>query len=364
MQKWVLYILIVAGFISACQNKKESIPCIQNFKLPKNYTVYYVQESMKMDGKATEHAWQKAPWTQDFVDIANQIKPKYRTHLKMLWNDTHLYFYAELEDPHIWATLKQKDTVIFYNNDFEIFIKPDDDTQNYYEFEVNAHNTLWDLFLPKPYRDGGKALTNWDCRGIQTAVQIEGTLNQPKDKDTYWSVEMALPWRAIYETFDGNSKAPKNKIWRMNFSRVHWDFDLTNHRYSRKKIKNQYLPEQNWVWSPQEVVAMHEPEKWGFVKFSTHLVGENESHLFKYPANTKLQLQMYAWHRQMLAHFKQNQKWNTQILPTKFRYFQNKITLNKQHSPAGYVLWFVHPLTKQIWSITQNGQLKIIKTNF
>ncbi|CEN48597.1 hypothetical protein CCAN2_1920045 [Capnocytophaga canimorsus] len=50
------------------------------------------------------------------------------------------------------ATLKERDTVIFHNNDFEIFLDPDNDSHNYYEFEINALNTVWDLFLTKPYR--------------------------------------------------------------------------------------------------------------------------------------------------------------------------------------------------------------------
>jgi hypothetical protein len=29
------------------------------------------------------------------------------------------------------------------------------------------------------------------------------------------------------------------------------------------------LPENNWVWSPQGLIAMHYPEMWGLVQFST-----------------------------------------------------------------------------------------------
>ena len=37
----------------------------------------------------------------------------------MIWGESYLYFFAELKEPHVWATLKQKDTIIFYNNDFD-----------------------------------------------------------------------------------------------------------------------------------------------------------------------------------------------------------------------------------------------------
>ncbi|MDG1821966.1 MAG: hypothetical protein P8H25_01135 [Flavobacteriaceae bacterium] len=54
----------------------------------------------------------------------------------------------------------------------------------------------------------------------------------------------------------------------MNFSRVHWDYDITNGKYSRKKdSSDNFLSEYNWIWSPQRVINMHQPEKWGYVYF-------------------------------------------------------------------------------------------------
>ena len=57
-----------------------------------------------------------------------------------------------MTEPDLWATLKKRDSVIFYDNDFELFIDPDGDTHCYYELEINSHGTEWDLFLDKPYR--------------------------------------------------------------------------------------------------------------------------------------------------------------------------------------------------------------------
>ena len=57
-------------------------------------------------------------------------------------------------------------------------------------------------------------------------------------------------------------------IWRINFSRVNWDYELNNGKYSRKKINNEYLPEYNWVWSQQGTINMHLPENWGYLIFS------------------------------------------------------------------------------------------------
>ena len=44
----------------------------------------------------------------------------------------------------------KRDAVIYRDNDFEVFIDPDGDTHLYYEFEINAHGTEWDLLLASP----------------------------------------------------------------------------------------------------------------------------------------------------------------------------------------------------------------------
>ena len=111
----------------------------------------------------------------------------------MLWDDNYLYIAAELEEPNVTGTLTKHDSVIFKDNDFEVFIKPLPETESYYEFEMNALNTGWDLFLPKPYSQGGKADNSWDIAGLKTAVAVQGTLNHPSDTDHGWTLEIAYP---------------------------------------------------------------------------------------------------------------------------------------------------------------------------
>ena len=86
----------------------------------------------------------------------------------MLYDDNYFYFAAELDEPHVWATLTDRDAVIYHDNDFEVFIDPDGDNHLYYELEINALGTEWDLLLVKPYRDGGPAINAWDIQGLQT----------------------------------------------------------------------------------------------------------------------------------------------------------------------------------------------------
>jgi len=45
--------------------------------------------------------------------------------MQMLWDDECLYIAAEMEEPHLWATLTEHDSIIFHDNDFEVFLDPD-----------------------------------------------------------------------------------------------------------------------------------------------------------------------------------------------------------------------------------------------
>ena len=233
---------------------------------PKEYTCQRASQKVEIDGKLDDAAWQAAPWTDEFVDIEGDKKPlpRHRTRAKMLWDDEYFYVGAQLDEPHVWGTITERDAVIFQDNDFEVFIDPNSDSREYYEFEMNALNTGWDLFLAKKYKDGGPAINEWNIEGLKTGVHVEGTLNDPSDKDKFWSVEMAFPWKALEEYAHRPSPPHAGDRWRVSFSRVEWQVEVKDGKYVKVPGKR----EDNWVWSPQGVIDMHEPDRWGFVEFA------------------------------------------------------------------------------------------------
>jgi hypothetical protein len=152
-----------------------------------------------------------------------------------------------------------------------VFIDPDGDTQAYYELEVNALGTVWDLLLLKPYRDGGPPVTGWDIAGLQVGTHIEGTINNPADIDRGWTVEIKIPLEALKEC-SGAAGLPKaGDKWRIDFSRVEWRTIIENGNYKKEMNPStgKPFPEDNWVWSPQGRIDMHMPEMWGFIQFSS-----------------------------------------------------------------------------------------------
>ncbi len=269
--------LFYLSLIISCYAQSIPIPNIDYS--PRKYVSYYTNEKINVDGRLDEISWRKAQWTEEFIDIEGDIKPApaFSTKVKMLWDDKYFYVAAKLVEPHIWATLKNRDDIIFYDNDFEVFIDPDGDTHRYIEFEMNALNTVWDLFLIKPYRDTDKAaIHGYDIKDLKSGVAIYGTINNSSDIDSCWTVEIAFPWDAFKEVTNKNIPPEDNDQWKINFSRVEWRTKISNDKYEKEinPTTNKPYPEDNWVWSPQGVVNMHYPEMWGIVQFTKKIVGE------------------------------------------------------------------------------------------
>lgn len=240
------------------------------FTLPKGYVVQHTSQPLTMDGNLRESDWQKAAWTTDFVDIEGAAKPlpSLQTRVKMLWNDSTLFIAATMQEPQLWAYQTHHDDIIYKDNDFEVFIDPDNNTHQYFEVEVNAINKIFDLYLPKPYRNQGDALISWDVAGLRSGVALNGTLNQAQDQDKGWTVEMAIPLKAVRMGFPWQPPA-EGTLWRINFSRVEWDTRAEGRRAVKlRNASGQDLPEHNWVWSPQGVINMHYPERWGYLQFT------------------------------------------------------------------------------------------------
>lgn len=277
--------LAISPFLSLAQEIRKGY---ESYFLPRrNYVVYQTLNELQIDGKGEEAAWKRAAWSGDFSDIEGEQKPKplHSTQVKMLWDRNYLYILAELTEPHIWSYYTTRDQIVFHENDFEIFIDPDNDTHNYYEFELNAANTLFDLFLPKPYRNGGQPLISWNSEGFKSAVSIEGTLNDPTDTDRKWTVEMAIPFASM-NVGDTVSTPVDGQIWRINFSRVNWQTEVVDGKYQKKKDggTGRFLPEYNWVWSPTGEINMHTPERWGMLQFSGNSV-QKQNVEFQRPAD-------------------------------------------------------------------------------
>lgn len=314
------------------------------FTSVRHYTVYQTISEINIDGKSDEISWKNAAWSEYFKDIEGDIKPEptFYTHFKMLWDEQNLYILAELEEQHIWAYYTQRDQIVYHENDFEIFIDPNGDSHQYFEFELNAQNTIFDLYMPKAYRNGGRFNIEWNAAGFKSAVSVDGTINNPSDVDKKWTLEMAIPFSSLQ--INNEYFVPEDgDYWKINFSRVQWQTEIVNGKYQKRKDPKtgRFLSENNWVWSPQGIVNMHYPERWGIAAFSAKPLNSDKL-AFSYPEDEKLAKYLWLIYYKQHNFKKENGKYAGSLAEIELKErtttdFGETIHLNLESNETGFV---------------------------
>lgn len=241
-----------------------------------------------VDGILSEPCWRALERSPAFVDMVGGDPAWFETRAALAWDDAALYVAYRIAEPDVRAALTRRDARIYTENDVELFI---DGGDAYYELELNARGTIYEVFwiwddakdrpcFRKPEFDAARHPTlklrgigphvhprgmrtgylDWDLPGLRWAVRVRGTLNDARDRDQGWDVELALPWRALTLPADGRTLPPEpGDCWRMDFSRFeHVDAD-----------GRPLSPPAGWSWTPHGVFDSHMPERFTRVRFAT-----------------------------------------------------------------------------------------------
>src|SRR5438477_613135 len=184
--------------------------------------------SITIDGKADEPAWKNAQLIDNFqmawLGPGDHPAPT-KTRARLLWDREYLYFFAEMEDTDVFANVKEHNGQTWDNDVFELFFKPATNKTGYYEFQVNAANTKFDMFLPSRGAGAIPRFKNERKFHVDSAVVVDGTLNQWEDRDTGWSVEGRIPWRDLAPT---GGRPEINEVWTFALCRYDYSADLEN----------------------------------------------------------------------------------------------------------------------------------------
>ena len=161
------------------------------------YPVQRADQPISVDGILDEFAWATAAQINHFERILNDYDAVlYPTRARMLWDDEHLYVSFACQDSDMWALYDQEDDEMWSEEVVEVFIDPNGDARNYLELEVNPLNAWVDLRIIRLQPDW-KSSIDWDIAGLRTAVAVRGTVNDARDQDKGWTVEIAIPWSAM-----------------------------------------------------------------------------------------------------------------------------------------------------------------------
>lgn len=263
-----------------------------------HYTCYRAPARLTIDGDLTKPAWQAAPRSPRFVDVVTGRPALLDTRAAALWDDEALYVAFWLDEPCVEARITERDAPIFHENDIEVFI---DGGDCYYEFELNALNTIYEVFFvwQNSYRNGrfagpefdlhsGHAVSfggnydrlgntfwygahprglrwafpKWDFPGLQTAVKIDGTLNDPSDVDSGWTVELAFPWAGMGPLAGGRALPPREgDTWGLQFA-----------RYQKLELMGNVV-HTGWAWNRIGSMDNHAPECFTQLHFSEQVAG-------------------------------------------------------------------------------------------
>jgi len=172
-----------------------------------------------------------------------------KTWTKSCHDGQNLYIAFECNDPDIWSNYTERDESLWKQEVVEVFIDTDNNPDTYIEIEVSPYNVLFDSYIEKPANIDIAQTAEFNLSGIQTAVQIEGTLNNKADIDKKWTVEIAVPFRELM----GNSE-------KLNFEETQWKINYYRINRDRNDQSSWY------AWSPT-VSNFHVPRKFGLLKF-------------------------------------------------------------------------------------------------
>jgi hypothetical protein len=219
--------------------------------------IYKAAAPVEIDGKLDDAAWADAKKVT-LVDPVTGGKMLPPTVMMAAWDESNLYVAFDSEDDNLQCTYKKRDDPLYDQDAVEIFLDPDGDQKNYYEFEVSPTNLIFDSFLSE-YR---KNKNDWNC-AIQTAVATEGTLNNAEDVDKKWTAELAIPFKDV-----GVKAVKPGDKWKANF------FRLDTAKAGRK----------TYAWSAPRNNDFHNLDRFGQIVFEETKPAEAEEETGAAPA--------------------------------------------------------------------------------
>ena len=206
------------------------------------------------------------------------------------------YGRGKIDVAFIVAQLIERDSLIFNENDVELFI---DGGDCYYELELNAAGTIYEVLFvwqdglqvssrfdapefnplarhaltfgddldrqPKSFWNGTHprgfrwAYRDFDLPGLRTAVRVDGKINDDQHIDRGWTAELALPWSGLRAVAGDRDCPPRDgDFWRMFLG-----------RFQKLEFGGvELLPHPCWCWTPHRVYDTHRPELWTSIRFT------------------------------------------------------------------------------------------------
>lgn len=194
--------------------EKEREVAFEPVEHPAYYSCPRRMTRVEVDGAVDESEWDYAGKIRRFSIPPEKRPPTNSTTGWVTWDDRFLYVAFDAEDPAIEATRTGRDSDTYKDDVLEIFFKTDPREPDYYNIEINALGEFRDGYntQDKRFNDG------WDCPGLEVGVSVDGTLNDPTDRDGGWQLEVAIPF-ACLPSLEGEFPEPGD-VWLIHLARI------------------------------------------------------------------------------------------------------------------------------------------------
>ena len=202
-------------------------------------TAYYSPTPIKLDGVLDEEIWKKSPAYSMVEPIDVPESPKAESKFSMKWKDFYggTVKFAYTDDTlYIAAKVKDGDIVQFNQKDQQPHWKSGD----LIEIMIKSANApgFWECYgTPCGHRTTIHYIARGYCSetmndfrdDFKIGVKLDGTLNDRKDIDNGYTMEIAIPFKML-EALDGVPFNDKGN-WKIFIGRYNYDW-----RYSYRQL--------------------------------------------------------------------------------------------------------------------------------
>jgi hypothetical protein len=255
--------LTLLGLATSCR-QKESHDCPPLPEIASAHCYRAIDTQFKIDGVLDEDSWKAAPkLTLRTSACPLAILDAYpgKVRAQWCWDDQFWYIAFTFDSPDINCPAGKKDWRSWTDDQVEVLIDPDGDRRNYCGMEIMPRQYVLDYIVRKAV--AGKPIdldANWDFKGLQIGIAVDGTVDNRADIDRRWTCEIAIPWAAFANVPGADGRAPCNG--------THWRVNL---------LANDFLPPKGktyieFMWSQvydleEPTYQFHVPDRFGRVTF-------------------------------------------------------------------------------------------------
>ena len=221
------------------------------FEASGNDTLYIKKSNdFQITGDKTSGNWDKAEWIP--LTQRRQTDILQSTQVKILYSETGLYFLFSCEDSILTATMNVDNMQLWKEDVVEIFLVPDMQSENHFEYELSPLN--YELALFVTYNNNSMMrLTPYyvdekESERIQHKTAIRNGEKRSQASVKGWTAECFIPFRFL--ELCGSITPYSGMQWKGNLYRVDYDRD--------KPV--------SWTWTPV-TGSYHNTKEYGIFIF-------------------------------------------------------------------------------------------------